>query len=238
MSRDRMLAQPIDRHDRRCVAAPWICLVTDRRRLVPGHATFADARDALVRLAGDAVAAGVTLIQIRERDLEAAQLHDLATAIVGAARKSSTLVVVNDRLDVALASGADGVHLRTDSIPPHAARALAPPGFLIGRSVHHVDEAREHASAVDYLIAGTMFPTGSKPAASRWLGPDGLQEIVRSVSVPVVAIGGITHTRLREVAGAGGAGVAGIGLFLPGTTSLAQTVEAVRAEFDSPATPS
>jgi thiamine-phosphate diphosphorylase len=122
-------------------------------------------------------------------------------------------VVVNDRVDVALACGADGVHLRHDSVRVQAVRTIAPHGFLVGRSVHGPAEA-EGAGPVDYLIAGTVFPTPSKPAATPTLGLDGLAEVVRTVPIPVLAIGGITRDRLDEVATTGAAGVAGIGLFI------------------------
>jgi thiamine-phosphate diphosphorylase len=212
---------------------PVVCLVTDRRRLVASDDRFEVVRAALVRQAREAAAAGVTLIQVRERGLEALPLADLVAAIVGATRGSGTAIVVNDRLDVALTSGAHGVHLRGDSIPPQAARAIAPPGFLVGRSVHHVEEAREHASAVDYLIAGTVFPTSSKPSAERLLGVSGLREIAMAVEVPVIAIGGMTLERIGEVAAAGAAGIAGISLFIQRGIPPASVVDTARARFDS-----
>jgi thiamine-phosphate pyrophosphorylase len=212
---------------------PLVCLVTDRRRLIDGDAPFDITRAMLLRIAREAAAAGVDLIQVREPGLEAAQLTDLVAAIVAVTRGSPTLVVVNDRLDVALTSGAHGVHLRADSIPPRLARAIAPPGFVVGRSVHHLEEAREQASAVDYLIAGTVFPTSSKPSAGPLLGQRGLREIATAVDAPVIAIGGLTLDRMHEAAAAGAAGIAGIRLFLPGGMPLARVVDAARAEFDS-----
>ncbi|HEV3140650.1 MAG TPA: thiamine phosphate synthase, partial [Vicinamibacterales bacterium] len=109
-----------------------ICLVTDRLRQDP----IAQARRA--------VGAGIDLIQIRERDLDAARLASIVRAIVAIARGSpgtATRVVVNDRVDVAIACGADGVHLRGDSMPADAVRAIAPRGFLVGRSVHTAEQA-------------------------------------------------------------------------------------------------
>ena len=211
---------------------PIVCLVTDRRRLVGADGPFDTARAALAALARDAAAAEVTLIQIREPGLEAAQLGDLVAALVDATRGSATRIVVNDRLDVALAARADGVHLRGDSISSRAARTIAPAGFLIGRSVHRVEEAREHAASSDYLIAGTVFPTGSKPASAPLLSLNGLREIAAAVRVPVLAIGGITVDRFADVAAAGAAGVAGIGLFVPGGIPLARVVGGARAQFD------
>ena len=210
-----------------------VCLVTDRTRLgAPADDPAAGARR-LVELARRAVDAGVDIIQVRERDLDAAPLADIAAAIVEIARSSATSVVVNDRLDVAIACGANGVHLRSDSYSPSASRAMTPAGFLIGRSVHHASEAREHASAADYLIAGTVFATPSKPAGGPLLLSGGLAGIVEAVRVPVLAIGGITLDRVAEVAAAGAAGVAGIRLFLDGGAPLAAVVQAVRAPFDS-----
>jgi thiamine-phosphate pyrophosphorylase len=212
---------------------PLVCIVTDRRRLVGEAASFEDGRDALVALAEAAASAAVSVIQIRERDLEAAPLAALTAAIVRATRGSATRVVVNDRLDVALASGADGVHLRGDSIAPHRARALAPAPFLIGSSVHSAAEARACAASADYLIAGTVFPTPSKPGAARLLSANGLREIVSAVDVPVLAIGGVTIDRIPEVAAAGAAGIAAIGLFASASRAVADVVQAVRTRFDT-----
>jgi thiamine-phosphate pyrophosphorylase len=190
-----------------------LCLVTDRRRLCPEAAAFDVARARLVDQAKWAVKSNVDLIQVRERDLETADLAALVSDLVRVSRGSETRVVVNDRVDVAVACGADGVHLRHDSISAETLRTIAPAGFLVGRSVHGVAEARE-AGPVDYLIAGAVFATPSKPAATPLLGLDGLAEVVQAVAVPVLAIGGISRDRLDEVASTGAAGVAGIGLFI------------------------
>ena len=133
-----------------------LCLVTDRRRLTSADTSAADARRCLVEQARHAVEAGIDLIQLRERDLEARDLAALARELLAVTRSTPTRLLVNDRLDVALACGADGVHLRGDSIAVAAARRIPPDGFLIGRSVHSVDEAGEAAGA-DYVIAGTVF---------------------------------------------------------------------------------
>jgi thiamine-phosphate pyrophosphorylase len=189
--------------------------VTDRRRLCPDAATFAAARSCLVEQARRAAAAGIELIQIRERDLDAADLAALVREVVAITRESRTRVVVNDRLDVALACRADGVHLRGDSYPVKDARRLMPPPLLVGRSVHTVEEVALAAGA-DYVIAGTVFPSVSKPAArpAQLLGLEGLRNIVKASAMPVLAIGGITPDRIEAVLAAGAAGVAGIGLFI------------------------
>ena len=190
-----------------------LCLVTDRHRLCSETVAFEPARRRLIDQAKWAITSDVDLIQVRERDLEAADLARLVSDLVRVSRGSGTRVVVNDRIDVALACGADGVHLRYDSVRAEAVRTIAPAGFLVGRSVHGVADA-ERAGPVDYLIAGTVFPTPSKPAAAPTLGLDGLAEVVQAVAVPVLAIGGITRGRLDEVAATGAAGVAGIRLFI------------------------
>ena len=190
-----------------------LCLVTDRRRLCSETVAFEAARRRLVDQAKWAVTSNVDLIQVRERDLETADLARLVSDLLRVSRGSGTRVVVNDRLDVALACGADGVHLRHDSVRAETVRTIAPAGFLVGRSVHDLAEA-EGAGPVDYLIAGTVFPTPSKPAATPILGLDGLADVVQAVAVPVLAIGGITRERLDEVAATGAAGAAGIGLFI------------------------
>jgi thiamine-phosphate diphosphorylase len=189
------------------------CLVTDRRRLSPGSATFVAERRCLLDQVRRAVEDGVELIHVRERDLEAASLAALVNDIMGITRGTSTRVVVNDRLDVALACAADGVHLRADSIPIAAARRIGPSPFLVGRSVHTPAEAKAGAGA-DYLIAGTVFPSTSKPAGTPAMGLEGLKAIVAATNVPVLAIGGVTADRMAGVEATGAAGVAAISLFI------------------------
>jgi thiamine-phosphate pyrophosphorylase len=189
------------------------CLVTDRRRLCGGDVPFETARRRLTGQVAAAVEAGVELVLVREPDLDARHLARLVRDLVAVRRATATRLVVNDRLDVALAEGADGVHLRGDSFAASAVRRIVPPGFVVGRSVHTVAEARA-AGPVDYLVAGTVFPTVSKPAAVAWLGVEGLSSIARAVSAPVLAIGGMTAAHLADVQAAGAAGVAAIGLFI------------------------
>lgn len=198
-----------------------LCLVTDRRRRP------------VIDQCRDASRAGIDLIQVREPDLDAAALAALVVQLVELTRTSKTRVVVNDRIDVALACGAGGIHLRGDSIPPDRVRSMAPAGFLIGQSVRGVDDAVHAAPYVDYLIAGTVFPTPSKPGLGEHLGVDGLSAIVRTVRVPVLAIGGVSMDRIEAVAGAGAAGIAGIGLFDAEGETLVSAIREVRRRFDS-----
>ncbi len=205
-----------------------ICLVTDRRRLTAA-ASSDDWRTCLAEQARFAVQAGIDLLQVRERDLDGKELAALVSSLVTVTRGSRTRLVVNDRLDVALACGADGVHLRGDSIAVEDARSLAPAGFLVGRSVHSIEDAVRAASA-DYLIAGLVFPSTSKPQATAWLGAAGLRSIVRAVRPQILAIGGIDESRLDEIAETGAAGIAAIGLFIrQGELSGAESLGVCRA---------
>jgi thiamine-phosphate diphosphorylase len=132
--------------------------------------------------------------------------------------------------------GAHGVHLRADSPPGGRVRAAAPPGFLIGRSVHTLEEARAAASegAVDYLIYGTVFATPSKPGAAA-TGAARLAAVCAAVGVPVLAVGGITPARLGAVAAAGADGFAAIGLFAGGAIAgLREIVGQAVGAFDTP----
>jgi thiamine-phosphate diphosphorylase len=219
-----------------------LCLVTDRRRLAGPDASFDRVRACLTAQARHAAEAGVDLVQVRERDLSAAELASIVRDIVTVVRGTSTRVLVNDRLDVALACDAGGVQLRGDSMPVDAARRLAPPGFVIGRSVHSVDDAKAAANA-DFLIAGTVFPTVSKDESAPLLGVEGLHAIARVVPIPVLGIGGVTDERVDRIAQAGAAGCAAIGLFMSANSAsageygraipLRDLVERVRQRFDN-----
>ena len=216
---------------------PIVCLVTDRRRLCAG-CDEDGARRCLLAQVRAAVAARIEILQIRERDLAAAPLVDVVAEAMEIARGTATRIVVNDRLDVAMAGRADGVHLRADSISPAAVRRIAPGGFLVGLSVHAEGEARNAGAAVDYLIAGPAFPTASKPDATAWLGESGLAAIVRETGAPVLAIGGVTLNVMPRIAACGAAGFAAIELFLSGgapcrSGSLDRVVADARARFDS-----
>jgi len=186
---------------------PVVCMITDRRR-------FGSAEDALVRRVAAAAAAGVDLVQIRERDLEGGALSRLVVRCLEATTGTRTRVLVNDRLDVALGAGAHGVHLRGDSMPADRARTLVPPGFLIGRSVHSVDEARRvtERAGLDYLLLGAVFATASKPG-SLAVGVRMLADVVTATTVPVLAVGGVTVGTVSRLADAGCAGFAAIGFF-------------------------
>ena len=208
---------------------PVICMITDGR--------LAAGRDgaALVARVRSAARAGVHLIQLREQDLDDRELAALAGECVTAVRGTRARIVVNDRVDVARAARAHGVHLKGDSFPAKRAREMAEPGFLIGRSVHSVAEVEQASEdgAVDYLMFGTVFASGSKPG----LEPAGLTmlaDAARASIVPLLAVGGITDDNAALVARAGADGFAAIGLFSAGPAdSLAEMVERVTSVFDT-----
>jgi thiamine-phosphate pyrophosphorylase len=140
--------------------------------------------------------------------------------------KTGTVFIVNDRLDVALACGADGVHLGQDDIRVGVARQIAPPGFIIGVSVGTVAEAkRAEQEGADYIALSPVFSTASKNDAGPGRGLEVLQEICRSVSVPVIAIGGITLDNVREVIATGADGVAVISVVVGSRNIIAASRE-------------
>jgi thiamine-phosphate pyrophosphorylase len=213
---------------------PILAMITDSRPYErAGVSTDARLR-AVAEAAGRAARAGVDLVQVRERGFEAATLLDLATRVRASLAGTSARCLVNERLDVAMAAGADGVHLPASAPPCARVRAVAPEPFLVGRSVHGVDEAMavEAAGGCDYLVFGTVYPSLSKPAGHPVAGLEALARVCQSVRLPVLAIGGITADRLAEVAAAGAAGAAAIGLFAVGTQAeLDETVAHARRVF-------
>jgi thiamine-phosphate pyrophosphorylase len=191
---------------------PIVCYVTDRKSLGVGER----GEDVLGKIRA-AKAAGVDWVQIREKDLSGRELLELAREAVaggGAAR-----VIVNDRLDVALAAGAAGVHLGRESLSARDVvrwcRAGKAPGeFVVGVSCHSLKEAREAESAgANYIFFGPLFDTPSKRAMGEPQGVARLAKICRSVTIPVVAIGGITEENAGECMRAGAGGVAAIRMF-------------------------
>ncbi len=193
-----------------------LCYVTDRRGLAPNLPAEAQPA-ALTERIRTAIAAGVDWVQLREKDLTARQFAQLAAEAARAAQGRHTKILVNDRLDVALAAGASGVHLGRQSIPVSAVagkRKLLPDGFLIGASCHSLPEAEAAARAgADYVIFGPVFATPSKAAYGPPQGTEKLAEVCARVRVPVIAIGGITAENAAGCLRAGAAGIAAIRLF-------------------------
>jgi thiamine-phosphate diphosphorylase len=172
--------------------------------------------------------AGVDLIQIREKDLPARVLEEMTLAAVDlAGQKGATKILVNDRLDVALACGAAGVHLPAAGLSVESVKRVSPPGFLVGVSTHSSSQARAAAqSGADLIVFGPVFPTQSKPGA-RAVGVKALAEVVKEVRIPVYALGGIAPDNACDVVGTGAAGVAGISVFTE-EDSLIRLMKALR----------
>jgi thiamine-phosphate pyrophosphorylase len=176
----------------------------------------------------------VDLVQVRERGLEDASLLALVERLREAVAGTGARVLVNDRLDVALAGQADGVHLPGRAVACSRARAIVPEAFLIGRSVHSVEEAIAATSdgGCDYLLFGSVFESASKPAGHPVAGLEALARVCAAVALPVLAVGGITVSRAADVARAGAAGVAAIGLFASGgELALRRMVDEIRMAF-------
>lgn len=205
-----------------------LTLVSDMRRACPEARTDRQLITHATAWLGDAVAAGIDVIQIREHNLTAATLRDLTRAVVSLCEGTSTRVLVNDRADVALVAGAHGVHLRDDHWPAARVRALQP-SWILGRSVHDGTIAAR-PEAVDFVVFGAVFGSAGKPAR----GVDALRAVAAASPVPVVAIGGITVGNAPLAMAAGAAGVAAISLFLPvgaapGALGPSQAVSRLRA---------
>lgn len=180
---------------------PRLHVVTDDR-VLSDREFEARARELLE--AGDPRLA----LHLRGSGTTGRRLHDLATALLPAARHSGALLLVNDRVDVALAAGLDGVQLGELSLPPGEARALLPRSALVGVSVHDVGRAtRMSGEGADFLLVGTIFATPSHPGRPG-AGPALVSGVARRVPTPLVAIGGVTPERVREVRRAGARGVA------------------------------
>ena len=187
---------------------PPIILVTDSRRL--GATSLAGRVDALIAQARRAFAAGVDAIQIREADFDGRALFETARAIAALGP-----AIVTARADIAVAAGASGVHLKADGPEAARVRAILPAHMKLSRAVHSALEAARwgHDPNIDWIVAGTVFETPSKPGRGT-LGVEGLRAIVRASRAPVVAIGGITADTAAGAHRAGAAGVAAIGPFL------------------------
>jgi thiamine-phosphate pyrophosphorylase len=185
--------------------------LAERLRLI----AITDDRDAPERIlatARAAVEAGAPAIQLRLKEATARAAFDLATGLLGITRPTGALLFVNDRLDVALAAGADGVHLGDDDLPLRAARAVAPADFLIGRSVDDPAEAAEAARAgADYVGFGPIYATMTKAGLPPAQGIEAIAEVRDAAGgIPVVAIGGITAGNVRPLIAASAAGIAAI----------------------------
>ncbi len=170
--------------------------------------------------------AGCRLVQLRAKDLSGEEFHRFALAARDASRECGIRLVINDRVDIALLVGADGVHLGQDDLSPEGARAILGRSAIIGLSTHDVEEARRAATApVDYLAIGPIFETSTKTSGRSTLGVEGARAVRAVVEKPLVAIGGITLERAPALLEAGIDGLAVISALKTGESleSLART---------------
>ena len=207
-------------------------LITDRTAFLrSSEITYDDLPRLQLDVIAEAARAGCQLIQIREKDMSAKSLGAFTRAAIERARPHGARVLLNDRLDVAMAAGADGVHLRASSIPAREVRAAAAQrglgDFLIGVSTHSIAEARlAEEGGADFIVCGPVYDTPSKRAFGPPLGLDVFAEICGAVKIPTLALGGVNLSNYHEPLRRGAAGVAAIGLFVD-VKNLEQTVRSI-----------
>ncbi len=177
-----------------------LCLVTDRRQT---------AGRPLLTVVKAALRGGVEALQIREKDLLGRALLDLSVPLREATAEAGAALLINDRVTVSRAVGADGIHLRADHLPVPVVRHLLGDGGLIGVSAHHADEAlAAESDGADFVLLGPVYDTPSKRAYGLPIGVRALEATAARLSIPIFAIGGITADRVTEATAAGAWGVA------------------------------
>jgi thiamine-phosphate diphosphorylase len=179
----------------------------------------------VVNVVQQALSAGAPSIQLRAKEATARELTAMVQVLLPSVRAAGSLLFVNDRLDVALAAGADGVHLGPDDLPVRDVRSTVADDFIVGYSTDDPEEAAQaQADGADYLGSGTVYTTTNKSDPGEVIGVEGLRRVVEAVSIPVVGIGGITPDRAEAVAETGASGIAVIGAVM----SAADPGDAVR----------
>jgi thiamine-phosphate pyrophosphorylase len=189
----------------------------------------------LVPLLQRVLTAGAPAIQLRERDLSAKELMTLAREVQAVTASRTSQLLMNDRIDVALALEGVGVHLRSNSLPVSVARQLLGARRLLGMSVHAVEEAvQAESQGADYVILGPIYETPSKQMFGPPLGIHTLEQACRLVRIPIVGIGGVTAARACEMRRAGAFGVAVITAILGAADVESATRELLDAVTRSP----
>ena len=213
--------------DRRSVGGPR--LAARLRLMVLTDPSPACGRS-LATVVNECLDAGATAIQLRDKHASARELFDISSELLPGIRERGGLFIVNDRFDVALAAGADGVHLGPEDLPVHEVRMRVPPEFLIGFSADDPESGREAAEAgADYLGVGAVFGTTSKPGLEfESIGPERVGAVLQAAGIPGVGIGGITAETAAEVVRVG-AGVAVFGAVMHAADPAAAVADLVRA---------
>ena len=157
-------------------------------------------------LAEEALKAGVNFIQFREKGMSIRRMYEIAKRIRNLTSEYSAKFIVNDRVDVALAVDADGVHLGQDDFPYEIVKDVF--NGIVGVSTHNIEEAKKSERFADYISAGPVFKTETKKDARKPIGIEGLKKIVSAVNRPVVAVGGINRSNIEDVLKTGVKGVA------------------------------
>ena len=194
---------------------PRLYLITDR------HNTSDRPLQSVIQ---ESLVAGTTLFQLREKDLNTQQLLSLAQDLLREARQQHAMMLINDRIDIVKAIGADGVHLRSDSLSIQQARQILGPQSLIGKSTHNLDEVlTASAEGADFVVLGPIYDTPSKRTFGPPIGLAALKEACQQCTLPIFAIGGITPEHAQSVREAGAYGVAVISAILQSTTITSST---------------
>jgi thiamine-phosphate pyrophosphorylase len=177
----------------------------------------------------EAIAGGVTMVQIREKEASTLEFYRIACEVKAITSRRHVPLVINDRLDIALAVGADGLHIGRSDLPLKEARRLAGNAMFIGVSASTAEEALEaERGGADYIGAGAVYPTGSKADAGEAIGIAGLEKICAAVRIPVVGIGGINAKNAALAVRAGAAGAAVISAILS-EDNIQAAAEALKA---------
>ncbi len=198
---------------------PNLYLITDRHQVREGRK--------LLEVIDDLLQAGVKMIQLREKDLSAAELFPLAKDLRGLTHHHQSLLIINDRIDLAQAIKADGVHLGSHSLPINVARQILGSHYLIGASTHSAAEVNSaYIQGADFVTYGPVYFTPSKAAYGHPVGINSLQEICKTCKIPIYALGGIKVNNTKETLQAGAHGVAMISALLsePSPTQAYQKI--------------
>ncbi|MEA3544766.1 MAG: thiamine phosphate synthase [Thermodesulfobacteriota bacterium] len=186
---------------------PNLYLITDRHKIQKGHQ--------LLEVVEELLQAGVRMVQLRDKDLSAAELYPLAKKLRLLTRRHKSLLLINDRIDLTQAVGADGVHLGGHSLPIKIARQILGSNFLIGASTHSAVEIESaQKQGADFVTYGPVYYTPSKAAYGDPVGLESLRDICQASKIPVYALGGIKASNTREILQAGVHGVAMISALL------------------------